>query len=158
VWRALTAQPQVPVCTRDPYRRSKCVFLIHPSIPLTGLQSQIKKGFYGALRIRKQQAATDAALASTRPAATVYVWDLVKTRMREAIVRHRQWVTQSHFPIADSLFMSCRGLILGQDAPDIVANTFLDQTSEEQLKKIGYGFLSHRECEFWDLFSVCSVA
>ncbi|KIM75214.1 hypothetical protein PILCRDRAFT_49321, partial [Piloderma croceum F 1598] len=91
--------------------------------------SQIKKGFYGALRIRKQQDAANALLASTRPAATVYVWDLVKTRMREAIVRHRQ------------------GLIPGQDAPDIVANTFLDQTSEEQLKQIGYAFLSHRELQ-----------
>ena len=25
-------------------------------------------------------------------AATVYVWDLIKTRMHEAIVRHRQYV------------------------------------------------------------------
>jgi hypothetical protein len=126
-------------------------------MPLTGLQSQIKKGFYGALRIRKQQDAADAALASTRPAATIYVWDLVKTRMREAIVRHRQWVTPS-FSRCRWLIMSCRGLIPGQDAPDIVANTFLDQTSEKQLRKIGYGFLSHRECEFWGFFSACSVA
>jgi hypothetical protein len=65
------------------------------SLQLTESQSQIKKGFYGALRIRKQQDAANALLASTRPAATVYVWDLVKTRMREAIVRHRQYVTAS---------------------------------------------------------------
>ena len=41
-----------------------------------------------------------------------------------------------------------RGLILGQDAPDIIANTFLDQTSKEQLKQIGYAFLSHQEHKF----------
>ena len=50
---------------------------------------------------------------------------------------HQKWLT-SHY----------RGLIPGQDAPDIVANTFLDQTSEEQLKQIGYAFLLHRECKF----------
>lgn len=123
-------------------------------MPLTGLQSQIKKGFYGALRICKQQDAADTSLPNTRPAATVYVWDLVKTRMREAIVRHRQCVTLSFFLHHRWLITSCRGLIPGQDAPDIVANTFLDQTSEEQLKKIGYGFLSHRECEFTSVLSV----
>ena len=52
-------------------------------------------------------------------------------------VAHCGWLTSHH-----------RGLIPGQDAPDIVANTFLDQTSEEQLKKICYAFLSHRECKF----------
>ena len=50
---------------------------------------------------------------------------------------HCRWLTSRH-----------RGLIPGQDAPDIVANTFLDQTSEEQLKQIGYAFLSHRERRF----------
>jgi hypothetical protein len=50
---------------------------------------------------------------------------------------HHEWLT-SHY----------RGLIPGQDAPDIVANTFLDQTSEDQLKQIGYAFLSHRERKF----------
>jgi hypothetical protein len=39
-----------------------------------------------------------------------------------------------------------RGLIEGEDAPDIVANTFLDRVSEEQLQEIGYSFLDHREC------------
>lgn len=61
-------------------------------IPPVSSQSQIKKGFYGALRIRKQQDAENPSLAAKRPASTVYVWDLVKTRMREAIVRHRQYV------------------------------------------------------------------
>jgi len=36
------------------------------------------------------------------------------------------------------------------DAPDIVANTFLATLSEETPKKIRYGFLEHRECE-WNL-------
>jgi hypothetical protein len=114
---------------------------------LTESQSQIKKGFYGALRIRKQQDAANPLLASTRPAATVYVWDLVKTRMREAIVRHRQYVLIMLHSFR-WLTLHHRGLIPGQDAPDIVANTFLDQTSEEQLEKIGHAFLSHREREF----------
>ena len=60
------------------------------SLSLIPLQSQIKKGFYGVLRIRKQQDAENPLLAAERPASTVYVWDLVKARMREAIVRHRQ--------------------------------------------------------------------
>jgi len=33
-------------------------------------------------------------------------------------------------------------------APNIVANTFLAQLSDETLKKIRYGFLEHCECEF----------
>jgi hypothetical protein len=33
-----------------------------------------------------------------------------------------------------------RGLVEGEDAPDIVANTFLDQVTDEQLKDIGYSF------------------
>ena len=43
-------------------------------------------------------------------------------------------------------FIFFRGLITGEDAPDIVANTFLDQITEEQMRDIGYAFLEHREC------------
>jgi hypothetical protein len=43
------------------------------------------------------------------------------------------------------IFNSLSGVLDGQDAPDIVANTFLDQVNEEQMEAIGYGFLSHRE-------------
>jgi len=39
----------------------------------------------------------------------------------------------------------CSGLIPANDAPDIVANTFLATLSDETLKKIRYGFLEHRE-------------
>ncbi len=42
-----------------------------------------------------------------------------------------------------------RGLIPADDAPDIVANTFLAQLSDETLKKIRYGFLEHREREYF---------
>jgi len=48
-------------------------------------QSQIKKEFFGALRIRKQQEAHDSSLAATRPATTLHVYDAVKTRMDEAL-------------------------------------------------------------------------
>jgi len=43
--------------------------------------------------------------------------------------------------------MLFRGVMPGEDAPDIVANTFLAQMSEKTLQDIGYGFLDHRECE-----------
>lgn len=37
------------------------------------------------------------------------------------------------------------GLIPAQDAPNIVANTFLEQVSDEQLYSIRLAFLQHRE-------------
>ncbi|KAG6848859.1 hypothetical protein H0H93_013373 [Arthromyces matolae] len=89
--------------------------------------SQIKKEFFGALRIRSQQDAEDPTLASRRPAATIYVYQLAKTRMDEALKN------------------SYVGLVADDDAPDVVANTFLAQLSEEALDRIGDGFLSHRE-------------
>lgn len=56
------------------------------------LKSQIKKGFFGALRIRKQQEAQDPTLALKRPATTVHVYDAVKARMSEALAIARQYV------------------------------------------------------------------
>jgi hypothetical protein len=44
------------------------------------------------------------------------------------------------------------GLIPADDAPDIVANTFLATLSDETLKKIRYGFLEHRERK-WNFIS-----
>lgn len=44
------------------------------------------------------------------------------------------------------------GLVPSEDAPDIVANTFLAEVTKEQLDAIGIGFLEHRECKlffFW---------
>ncbi|KDR69528.1 hypothetical protein GALMADRAFT_230698 [Galerina marginata CBS 339.88] len=89
--------------------------------------SQIKKEFFGALRIRKVQDARDPTLATKRPSTTVHVYDAVKTRMDEALQNARE------------------GLIPAEDAPDIIANTFLAQLSDETLTKIRYGFLDHRE-------------
>ena len=41
-----------------------------------------------------------------------------------------------------------RGLIPAEDAPDIIANTFLAQLSDDTLTQIRYGFLDHRERQF----------
>ncbi|KAF8055687.1 hypothetical protein FPV67DRAFT_1741394 [Lyophyllum atratum] len=103
------------------------VLLLYLNFCAASPQSQIKKEFFGALRIRKVQDARDPMLAVQRPATSVYVYDLLKTKMDEAL-------KNSH-----------EGLIAGGDAPDVVANTFLDQLSDKTLDKIGYGFLDHRE-------------
>ncbi|EIW62287.1 uncharacterized protein TRAVEDRAFT_35644 [Trametes versicolor FP-101664 SS1] len=89
--------------------------------------SQIKKEFFGALRVRKAQEAHNPSLARKRPATTMRVYDLVKARMDEALRRARL------------------GLIPAQDAPDIIANTFLEQVTDDQLFKIRLGFLEHCE-------------
>ncbi|PPQ74282.1 hypothetical protein CVT24_001198 [Panaeolus cyanescens] len=89
--------------------------------------SHIKKLYFGALRIRKEQDANDPSLASTRPATSVHVWDSLKGRMNEALQRVRD------------------GLVPAEDAPDIVANTFLSAITEDELKRVGKGFLMHRE-------------
>ncbi|KAJ7483055.1 hypothetical protein B0H11DRAFT_2232070 [Mycena galericulata] len=82
--------------------------------------------FFGALRIRKEQDAAVPSLAKRRPAASVIVYDSIKTRMDEALERERN------------------GLTPEEDAPNILASTWLSQVTEEQLKDIGFGFLSHR--------------
>ncbi|KAJ7439525.1 hypothetical protein B0H11DRAFT_2355825 [Mycena galericulata] len=79
-----------------------------------------------ALRIRKEQDAAVPSLAKRRPAASVIVYDSIKTRMDEALEREGN------------------GLTPEEDAPDILARTWLSQVTEEQLKDIGFGFLSHR--------------
>ncbi|KAF9062011.1 hypothetical protein BDP27DRAFT_1369177 [Rhodocollybia butyracea] len=90
--------------------------------------SQQKKIFFAALRLRKQQEADDPTLRTRRPATSVTVWDLLKTRMDTALTKAR-----------------C-GLIPGEDAVDIIANTFLSKITEEQILNVGLkGFLMHRE-------------
>ncbi|KAJ7027044.1 hypothetical protein C8F04DRAFT_1399692 [Mycena alexandri] len=89
--------------------------------------SQLKKLFFGALRIRKEQDANLPTLARTRPATSVIVYDSIKTRMDEALTRERE------------------GLVPEEDAPDIRANTWLSQVTEEQLRDVGFGFLAHRQ-------------
>ncbi|KAF9018420.1 hypothetical protein BDZ89DRAFT_960176 [Hymenopellis radicata] len=114
------------------------------SIPDTRLgASQIKKLFFAALRLRKLQEADDRTLAAKRPAATTIVYDAVKSRMRESLKAN----SKVH-PNAE-------------DDQDIVANTFLQQITDEQLLRISRAFLSHRELRitvFGHLSWVCQRA
>lgn len=45
------------------------------------------------------------------------------------------------------------GLVPEEDAPDILANTFLAEITERQLDDVHVGFLGHREREFGILYS-----
>lgn len=68
--------------------------------------------FFGVLRICKLQHAANPSLAMKRPATTIHVYDLVKTRMDEAIDRVRRFtkycLTQRTLP--DTLTEDlCRG-------------------------------------------------
>jgi hypothetical protein len=54
------------------------------------LQSQLKKLFFGALRIRKEQEAKNPSLVQKRPATSVVIWDAIKNRMDEALERVRR--------------------------------------------------------------------
>lgn len=56
------------------------------------VQSQIKKMFFGVLRIRKTQEAADPTLKTNRIAVTNIVYDFVKTKMSLAMKRVRKWV------------------------------------------------------------------
>ncbi|KAJ6548089.1 hypothetical protein B0H10DRAFT_2170043 [Mycena sp. CBHHK59/15] len=97
-------------------------------IPGTRLgASQLKKLFFGALRIRKQQDAANPTLAQSRPATTFITWEGIKCRMDESIHRVRDGHEEN------------------EDAPDIRANTFLPEVTDQQLQIIGYGFLAHRQ-------------
>ncbi|KAF7371837.1 hypothetical protein MVEN_00040500 [Mycena venus] len=100
-------------------------------VPIPGSRlgaSQIKKLFFGVLRIRKPQDAADPTLAQRRPATTFVVWESLKCRMDEALERVRNGLDES-----------------AEDAPDIRANTFLAEVTDAQLQEIGYGFLGHRQ-------------
>ncbi|KAK7059342.1 hypothetical protein R3P38DRAFT_3384318 [Favolaschia claudopus] len=91
--------------------------------------SQLKKLFFGVLRIRKVQDAADPMLLQRRPATTFVVWEAIKCRMDEALERVRNGLGENE----------------EEDAPDIRANTFLPEISDEQLKAVGYGFLANRQ-------------
>ena len=54
------------------------------------VQSHIKKLYFGALRIRKQQDTEDPTLRQQRPATSIHVWDALKGRMNEALNRVRK--------------------------------------------------------------------
>lgn len=60
-------------------------------------------------------------------------------RARAYVAFYLSWLIVTHAFISD--------LVEGADAPDIVANTFLSQVTDEQLEAVGHGFLSHRESE-----------
>ncbi|KAJ7727166.1 hypothetical protein B0H14DRAFT_2640954 [Mycena olivaceomarginata] len=91
--------------------------------------SQLKKLFFGVLRIRKPQDAADPTLSQRRPETTFIVWEALKNRMDEALERVRN------------------GLNEAEDVPDIRANTFVAEVTDEQLQQIGYGFLGHCQCK-----------
>ncbi|KAJ7857354.1 hypothetical protein B0H13DRAFT_1960478 [Mycena leptocephala] len=111
----------IKFCAERPKRTRKGV-----EIPGTFVgASHLKKLFFGALRIRKEQDAANPALASKRPAVSVFVYDAIKCRMDESLKRVRA------------------GLVPNEDAPDIRANTWLSQVTEEELERIGQGFLAH---------------
>jgi hypothetical protein len=54
------------------------------------LQSQLKKLFFSALWIRKEQEAKDPGLVNKCPATSIIVWDAIKNRMDEALERMRK--------------------------------------------------------------------
>ncbi|KAJ7765935.1 hypothetical protein DFH07DRAFT_1014530 [Mycena maculata] len=112
----------IEYCAERPKRTRKGV-----DIPGTFVgASHLKKLFFGALRIRKEQDAADPTLALQRPAVSVFVYDAIKCRMDEALERVRN------------------GLVPNEDAPDIRANTWLSEVTDTQLERIGQGFLAHR--------------
>ncbi|KAJ7462509.1 hypothetical protein FB451DRAFT_1404301 [Mycena latifolia] len=73
-----------------------------------------------------EQDAADTSLVLKRPAVSVFVYDAIKNRMDEALERVRN------------------GMVPSEDAPDIRANTWLSEVTDEQLERIGQGFLAHR--------------
>ncbi|KAF9072255.1 hypothetical protein BDP27DRAFT_1418172 [Rhodocollybia butyracea] len=85
--------------------------------------TDIEGTFLGA-----EQEAQDSTLRGRRPSTSVTVWDALKSNMDISLHRARS------------------GLVPGEDAPDITANTFLSSINEEQILSIGLkGFLKHRE-------------
>jgi hypothetical protein len=62
-------------------------------------------------------------------------------RVRRQVMNYVQQLSSNSWFLPDS------GLVLNEDVPDIVANTFLVEVTQEQLDAIGLGFLQHRECE-----------
>jgi hypothetical protein len=52
---------------------------------------------------------------------------------------------------------SCRGLVPGQDAPDIVANTMLENVTEEQMSMIYSTFRTHSHHKHLCVYSLFLV-
>ncbi|PPQ96770.1 hypothetical protein CVT26_006269 [Gymnopilus dilepis] len=88
-------------CSECPKRTKQAVDI--PGTIQSTLQSHSKKLYFGALRIRKEDA-RHPILSPHRPATSVHVWDSLRGRMNEASQR------------------SGDGLIPAEDAPDIHAS------------------------------------
>jgi hypothetical protein len=73
----------------------------------------------------KQQEAQEPTLAAKQPTTTVHVYDAVKARMAEALQIVRQYVPSRPCCNPYRIVVFVRGLVTGEDAPDIVTNTFL---------------------------------
>ncbi|KAJ7920427.1 hypothetical protein B0H13DRAFT_2319481 [Mycena leptocephala] len=105
-------------------------------VPIPGSRlgaSQLKKLFFGVLRIRKPQDAADPGLAQRRPATTFIVWEALKNRMDEALQRVRNGLDEAH------------------DALDIRANTLLAEPIASCVLwclVISHGALSNRGDDF----------
>ncbi|KAJ7833402.1 hypothetical protein B0H13DRAFT_1914590 [Mycena leptocephala] len=101
-------------------------------VPIPGSRlgaSQLKKLFFGVLRIRKPQDAADPGLAQRRPATTFIVWEALKNWMDEPLQRVRNGLDEAH------------------DALDIRANTLLAECVLWCLV-ISHGALSNRGDDF----------
>ncbi|KAJ7876636.1 hypothetical protein B0H13DRAFT_2347514 [Mycena leptocephala] len=105
-------------------------------VPIPGSRlgaSQLKKLFFGVLRIRKPQDAADPGLAQRRPATTFIVWEALKNRMDEALQHVRNGLDEAH------------------DALDIRANTLLAEPIASCVLwclVISHGALSNRGDDF----------
>ena len=79
---------------------------------------------------------------------TVLIYNVIKNRMDEAL-KHAQKYVSLPYLLCIYTFLTGEksGLVPNEDAPDIVANTFLEEVTEEQLDKIGLEFLQHHECK-----------
>lgn len=62
-----------------------------------------------------------------------------------------------NIPNLKGVLPQTRGLIPGEDAPDIIANTFLAGITEKQMDAVGRGFLAHRESELQYLTAQASI-
>ena len=65
--------------------------------------------------------------------------------MDEALERARKYAIFNSIIFTHILIYMYSGLVPNEDAPDIVANTFLAEVTKEELDKVTMAFLSHRE-------------
>ena len=68
--------------------------------------------------------------------------------MKHYFVNESKYLLQYFWKILSD-YILYRGLMPGEDAPDIIANTFLSGITEKQMDAVGRGFLAHRESELF---------